>query len=205
MINSTKMTVTISKDKMVAMTNKIKKLMATTFPTTRQLASVIGSVISLFPAVPLRKLHYRALEKDKTVALKKTSGNFDKFVARISVKAIDELNWWLTEISHARRDIHLPDIDFTIHGDTTEIDWGATDGNNPTGGKWIEEKGNHINYLELKPVYLAAKSYRRYCLGKKHIQIKSDNITANTCINNMGDSASEKRNELAKHLWHFRI
>ena len=205
MINSTKMTVTISKDKMVAMTNKIKKLMATTFPTTRQLASVIGSVISLFPAVPLGKLHYRALEKDKTVALKKTSGNFDKIVAKISVKAIDELNWWLTEISHARRDIHLPDIDCTIHGDATEIDWGATDGNNPTGGKWIEEKGNHINYLELKPVYLIAKSYRRYCLGKKHIQIKSDNITANTCINNMGDSVSEKRNELAKHLWHFRI
>ena len=75
-IDSTKMTVTISKDKMTAITNKIKKLMAATFPTVRRLASVIGSVIFLFPAVPLGKLHYRALEKDKTVALKKESENF---------------------------------------------------------------------------------------------------------------------------------
>ena len=37
-IDSTKMTVTISKDKMIAITKKIKKLMATTFPTIRQLA-----------------------------------------------------------------------------------------------------------------------------------------------------------------------
>ena len=70
-IDSTKMTVTISKDKMIAITNKIKKLMAATFPTVRRLASVIGSVISLFPAVPLGKLHYRALEKTKLLLLQK--------------------------------------------------------------------------------------------------------------------------------------
>ena len=64
MNDSTKMTVTISKDKIIAITNKIKKLMATTFPTIRQLASIT----SLCPAVPLGKLQYRALEKDKTVA-----------------------------------------------------------------------------------------------------------------------------------------
>ena len=64
------MTVTISKDKMIAITNKIKKLMATTFPAIGRLASVIGSVISLFPVVPLGKLHYRALEKTKLLLLK---------------------------------------------------------------------------------------------------------------------------------------
>ena len=114
-----KMTITVSKDKMIAITKKIKKLMATTFPATRQLASVIGSVISLFPAVPLGKLHYRTLEKDKIVALKKASGNFDKIVSKISVKASDELNWWLTEIPHARRNMHLPNIDFKIHADAS--------------------------------------------------------------------------------------
>ena len=56
-IDSTKITVTISKEKMIAITNKIKKLMTIKFPTIRQLASVIGSVISLFPAVPSGKIH----------------------------------------------------------------------------------------------------------------------------------------------------
>ena len=41
-IDSTKMIVTISKEKMIAITNKIKRLMRTTFPTVRQFASVIG-------------------------------------------------------------------------------------------------------------------------------------------------------------------
>ena len=44
-IDSTKVTVTVSKDKMIAITNKVKNLMAATFPAIRQLASVTGSVI----------------------------------------------------------------------------------------------------------------------------------------------------------------
>ena len=44
--------------------------------------------------------------------------------------------------------MHLPDIDFTVHIDTSEIGCGATNGNNPAGSRWIEEKGNHINYPE---------------------------------------------------------
>ena len=67
------------------------------------------------------------------------------------------------------------------------------------------EKGNHINYLELKAAYLAGKSYRSYWLGKKHIQVKSDNTTAIVYINNLGGSVSEKCNGLAKHLWRFCI
>ena len=47
----------------------------------------------------------------------------------------------MVETPHARRNLHLPNIDFTIHTDASEIDWGETDGNNPTGGKWIREKG----------------------------------------------------------------
>ena len=90
--DSTKMTVTISKDKMIAITNKISKLMATTFPTIRQLAFVIGSVvIFLLPAVSSGKLHYRALEKDKkalNISLKKVSGNFDKIVSIVLIKLV---------------------------------------------------------------------------------------------------------------------
>ena len=58
--DSTKMTVTISIAKMIAIINKIRKLMATTFPTIIPFVFVIGSIISLFLAVPLGKLHYKA-------------------------------------------------------------------------------------------------------------------------------------------------
>ena len=77
-----------------------------------------------------------------------------------------------------------------IHTDSSEIGWRATAGKNPAGGKWIEEKRSHINYLERKAISLAVKSYRRYWLGKKHIQVKSDNITAISYIDDMGKYVS---------------
>ena len=44
-------------------------------------------------------------------------------------------------------DIHLPKVDFVIHTDASQTGWGAIDGNNPTGGKWLENQEDHMNYL----------------------------------------------------------
>ena len=58
------------------------------------------------------------------------------------------------------------------------------------GGKWLENEEDHINYLELKAIFLAVRAYQRYCRGNRHIQIKSDNTTAIEAIvyvNNMGE------------------
>ena len=36
----------------------------------------IGSVISIFPALQIGKLHHQALEKEKNLLLKQDAGNF---------------------------------------------------------------------------------------------------------------------------------
>ena len=69
--NLVTMPISITKGKTEAIIFKIRRFLENKFPTIRELASVIGSVISLFPAIQFGKLHYRALEKDKTNALKK--------------------------------------------------------------------------------------------------------------------------------------
>ena len=127
------------------------------------------------------------LEKDKTNALKKFAGNFDKKISQISYKASMELHWWLKEIPKACTNIHLPKVDFVIHTNASQTGWGATDRNNPTGGKWLENQEDHINYLELKAIFLAVRAYQRYWRGNRHIQIKSDNTTAIAYVNNMGE------------------
>ena len=99
--NSVTMTISITKGKTEAIILKIRRFLENKSPTIRELASVIGSVISLFPAIPFGKLHHRALEKDKTNALKKFAGNFDKQISQISCKASMELHWWLKEIPKA--------------------------------------------------------------------------------------------------------
>ena len=92
-----------------------------------------------------------------------------------------ESQWWLKEIPKACTNIHLPKVDFVIHTDASQTGWGATDGNNPTGGKWLENQGYHINYLELKAIFLAVRVYQRYWRGNRHIHIKSDNTTTTAC------------------------
>ena len=76
--NSVTMTISMTKGKTEAILLKIRRFLKNKSPAIRELASVIGSAISLFPAIPFGKLHYRALEKDKANALKTFAGNFDK-------------------------------------------------------------------------------------------------------------------------------
>ena len=87
-------TISITKGKTEAIIFKIRRFLENKSPTIRELASVIGSVISLFSAIPFDKLHYRALEKDKSNALKKFAGNFDKQISQVRYKASMELHWW---------------------------------------------------------------------------------------------------------------
>lgn len=53
----------------------------------RDLASVIGSLVSLFPARSFGKLYYRHLEKDKKRLLKR------KKASNSNIEALQELKW----------------------------------------------------------------------------------------------------------------
>ena len=80
------MTISITKRKTEAIVSKLIRFLENKSPTIRELSSVTGSVISMFPAIPFGKLNYRALEKDKTTALKTFSGNFDMEISQVSYK-----------------------------------------------------------------------------------------------------------------------
>ena len=80
------MAISITKRKTEAIVSKLIRLLENKSPTIRKLSSVTGSVISLFPAITFDKLHYRALEKYKTTALKTFTGNFDKQISQVSYK-----------------------------------------------------------------------------------------------------------------------
>ena len=99
-------------------------------PSIRELASVIGPIISLLPAIPFLKLHYQNLEKEKTEFLKKSAWNLEAKVC-ISTFATNELKWWLHVIPNAINNINIPQVDFEISTDASESGWGATDGVSP--------------------------------------------------------------------------
>ena len=145
-IDSNSMTIEINREKAEHILLKIRKFLQNPSPTIRKLASVVGSVISIFPAIPLGKLHYRALEKEKISLLKEKCGNYEAKILSLNKHAIEDLKWWLGAIPNAKNNINTPQTDFEINTDASETGWGATDGSNPTSGFWSEnDKKYHIS------------------------------------------------------------
>ena len=83
--------------------------------------------------------------------------------------------------------------------------WGATDGSTLMGGEWTDTTNQLINYLELKAIHFAIKSYYKEWAVAKHLRIRSDNTTAIAYFNSMGGNMSDNCNNLAKDIWKFWI
>ena len=96
-----------------------------------QLTSIIGSLIFIFYELPLGKMHYQELEREKVLFLKKENEIFEAKRA-LKQHIITEFTWWLDAIPKAASDIYTPGIDASDPGS------GAADGINPTGKIWSE-------------------------------------------------------------------
>ena len=203
-MDSSKMTVTLTPAKAESLCELCKHLLAKPSPIIREVARVIGKIISTFPGVMYGPLHYRYLEYDKTAALNLNNWNFDKHM-NLSKLAKAELTWW---ISHVKGSVNLITRDQPSHTLTTDASnegWGAVVGNSSTGGLWsAHEKAHHINYLELLAVYLGLQSfYSNY--RRTHIRLMIDNSTAVAVINHMGTSHSKQLNFLCTQVWEWCI
>ena len=173
-------------------------------PTIRQVAQLIGTFTSCFPAVKYGPLHYRDLELGKISALKSNNRNFDKPMT-LTHQALENIKWWRTHVNTAFKEISLSNPSITICTDASKLGWGATVGHNATSGLWSStEATEHINVLELKAVLfgiVSLLSHSKEC----HIKILSDNTTTVYCINNMGTLNSSRCNEVTKSIWNWAI
>lgn len=167
-------------------------------------ASVIGRIISLFPGAEYGPLHYRILEREKTIALKNNSGNFNAAM-KLSDASINELRWWIVHAQNAKRCIYYPAPTSLIQSDASKKGWGAVLNGKKIGGRWTpSEACRHINILELQAALFGLKSFADN-YKQTHIQLQLDNTTAVAYINNMGGSKSPELDKLAKELWEWAI
>jgi hypothetical protein len=177
-----------------------QELLTKSSPRLCEVASVLGFLISVFPAALYGHLHFREHDMDKTEALKLHKGNFEKPMC-LSDKACSDLNWWINFADSLHKPISntLPEI--TLFTDASNHGWGAVLNNCPIGGKWTPlEANNHINYLEMLAVFLALTAFHSHLSGK-HVSVRIDNMTAVADIGKMGTSHSRKRNALTRNIW----
>ena len=199
-IDSVLMTVQLTEERIAGILNLCNKLVQATTCTIRDLARIIGKIISSFPAVKYGPLYFRHLEETKKAALKINRGDFDA-ITGIPSEAREELEWWINNVQSATKSIIVSDPDIVIQSDASLKGWGCVCNNIKSGGSWLPgETLQHINYLELKAAFFALKCYEHLILGK-HVRLLMDNSTAVCCINKMGTSHSVELNHLTFLIW----
>ena len=207
-LNTETMRITLPENKALETKQLCTELKNTDKPSIRQVAKVLGKIVSTFPAVQYGPLFYRTLEKEKTNALKINKGHFDRPMV-LSAEAKNELQWWIEHVTSTFSPIRRSKPDLELRTDASMAGWGATDLHSVTGGRWDKvdtqkSQGSGINYLETLAAGFGLKSY---CSDMRnvHVQLRLDNTTAVSYINNMGGSKSIDCNEAAKDIWKWCI
>ena len=201
-LDSVSMRITLTAERNDAIKQASCELLAKQNPVIRDVAKVIGLMVSSFPGVMYGPLHYNSLEMDKIEALRKRKGNFDKKMS-LSIEATVELQWWIDTLPYSYNEISHGNPNITISSDASLIGWGSTCMGLRTGGNWTpEEAAHHINYLEMLAAYFALKTFIT-SLANKHVKLMVDNTTVVACINKMGTCHSKLLNNLTKAIWNL--
>jgi hypothetical protein len=201
-LDSENMTVSLPEEKADHIMRVCTALIRKRRMTVRELAQVIGLLVSSFPGVLWGPLFYRQLEKVKSTALKRNRGDFDALTV-LSQDAINELKWWLENVSTCTYPLEQKAPEIEIYTDASTLGYGAVCGKEKAGGRWsFEEKDLHINVLELLAIEFALKCFSKL-VTNKHVKILCDNTCAVTYIRKMGGSHSDECNSVANRIWHW--
>jgi hypothetical protein len=92
------MTVRLTGGKAVQLKHDCMQLKQTTSPPIREVARIIGKIVSSFPGTTHGPLYYRDLEQDKSLALKHNKGDYEAKMV-LSTAARLELDWWINNIT----------------------------------------------------------------------------------------------------------
>ena len=187
-INSIKMKITLTGEKIMAIITLCKNIRDAQFITIRFLAKVIGNLVACFPAVTYGQLFYRELEYIKVKELSFNEGNYDaELRVPNSMRVI--MAWWIKNLPKASVYINKGKPELTLETDASLTGWGASCANNHTGGAFVQEDiGDilNINLLELKAIQFGILAFQEIIKAHRHILVRSDNPTAVAYIKNMG-------------------
>ena len=184
-LNSLDMTVSIFEEKHAKLKHTAQKVLDKKSPTIREVARLIGMMISCFPGVEYGELSYRQLEIEKAAALKASNWVFENTM-QLSETAKSDITWWIMNSLSSKQRIDHGKIGYTLYTDASNQGWGATLNGLTTGGRWsASEATHHINYLELKAIFLGLQALCKK-VTNDHIKVTTDNTTAVAYIRNMG-------------------
>ena len=155
---------------------KILELLALPTCSVREFMSFIGLLTATEKQVHLGRLHMRPIQWH----LKSNSRILESLEKVIPLRRSlhPHLQWWLEESNVLTgQPLHPIQHALQIFTDTSKEGWGAHLNEFTARGTWsLPENKLHINYLELKAVFLALREFQDLCVGKM-VLIATDNTT----------------------------
>lgn len=122
---------------------------------------MIGSLVSIFPAIQYSPLYTKKFEREKFLVLLSSSGDFSSKMI-IPSYLQDDFNRWLKALSNTKQfnTIHSKPFVLEIFSDASSTDWEAVRGDQQTHGWWSPGDSHlHINVLELKAAFYALRCF----------------------------------------------
>ena len=199
LIDSTQKELRLPKAKLDQIRTEASQILTSKETSARHLAQLIGKMSAAILAIYPAPLHYRSLQALKHKALARCG--YDGHIT-LSEEAKVDLRWWTNNLTqwNGQTMSQLPP-QCTIETDASSVGWGAFCQGEATGGCWsVEEKGLHINELELLAVSLALKSFLKR-EGVRSVMIKSDSMTVVAHINKLGGTRSPRLVALTKEIF----
>ncbi|XP_011164155.3 uncharacterized protein LOC105198980 [Solenopsis invicta] len=194
--------VSIPPDRRDNLRRKSQDMLKRTHCKIRFLASFIGSLVAVCPAVQYGLLHTKRLEREKFLALEASSGDFEAEISLPNFLKTDLL-WWVEIFTDKlqRNYIRSGQFSMEIFTDASLTGWGAVCSGTRTHGFWSpSEKQYHINYLELLAVFHALRCFASH-IEESEILLRVDNSTAISYINHMESVKFPTLSDLAREIW----
>ena len=176
-------------DRWESLQEKIQALLLLPACPVRQFMSLIGLLTATEKQVHLGRLHMRPIQwhlKNNW----RVPESLEKVIP-LPRSLHPHLQWWLEE-SNVLQDQPLHPIKHAlqIFTDASKEGWGAHLNEFTARGSWsVPESKLHINYLELKAVFLALKEFQDLCVDKI-VLVATDNTTVVAYINKEGGMRS---------------
>lgn len=171
----------------------------------RTLASVVGKLQSLAPAVPFCRLHLQDLVQVVRHRLKGERNEFRLWesMVKLSSRALDELRWWIEWLREWNgNSVLYPQTQLDIYSDASNTGYGGAVSKKfypraPTvvQGFWtVAERAKSINEREMIAAERVLKAFLKWHrLQDLSIRLFTDSVVACTYLNNMGGKFAHLR------------
>ena len=168
--------------------DKILEVLSLPTCPVRQFMSLIGLLTATEKQVHLGRLHMRPIQwhlKNNC----RIPESLEKVIP-IPRSLHLHLRWWLEDNVLTGQPLHPIKHALQIFIDASKEGWGAHLNQRTTRGAWsLPESKLHINYLELKAVFLALKEFKDICAGRI-VLVATENTTVVSYINKEGGMRS---------------